>query len=82
MTRRQVRHGEAHFGARLRFAREAAALTQEQLAQLASVALRTIQRWESGESEPRARQTIALAMALGRDVAWFYTDHDDTPVAA
>lgn len=54
------------FGARLRRAREAAQLTQEELAAKAGVNRVTIANWELGEGGgARADQVKAVALALG-----------------
>lgn len=44
-------------------------LTQEELAEQAHVTVRTIQRIESGESQPRPHTMKAIAAALGTDFA-------------
>ncbi len=49
--------------------RQDAGLTQEQLAPLIGVTLRTIQRWEMGDSEPRSSQWPRTAGALNVTVA-------------
>jgi transcriptional regulator with XRE-family HTH domain len=55
-------------------ARQAAGLTQEQLARDVHVSLRTVQAWEGGETDaPHGRNLIALAKRLGKDnPAWIY----------
>jgi transcriptional regulator with XRE-family HTH domain len=35
-----------------------------------------ISRWERGEHRPKDDNLLHLAQVLGRDVAWFYTDHE------
>ena len=53
------------FANKLRDLREAKNLTQEELAKLCNVSLKTISRYESGQSKPRYRKTYdALAEAL------------------
>lgn len=37
--------------------------------------------WERGEHVPSMGNLAALAMATGRDMAWFYTDHDASAAA-
>jgi DNA-binding XRE family transcriptional regulator len=59
-------------GRRFCDAREAAGLTQEQLAPLVGVVTRTIVRWERGSSEPRGTQARHIAGLLGCDVESFY----------
>lgn len=50
---------------RIVFIRKKKGLTQEQLAELTSVSVRTIQRIECGESVPRSYTVKAIAVALG-----------------
>ena len=54
-----------NFGKRLRNLRKKAGLTQEQLAIAINVSLKTVQRWELGQREPRFEDIKALAIALG-----------------
>jgi transcriptional regulator with XRE-family HTH domain len=49
----------------LRELREAAGLTQLELANQLSVTPGTVYNWERGRGEPRARQVPQLAQALG-----------------
>lgn len=55
-------------------ARTQKGLTQEQLADLSNVTVRTIQRIESGESTPRAYTLKAIATALGIGFEELVTD--------
>lgn len=80
MSRRQVRNlNGSTFGARLREARESAALTQEKLAREIDVTLRTIQRWEddNSPSEPRGSQVMTLALRLGVDATDLYPPSEE-----
>lgn len=43
---------------------------------------RAVRRWRNGEGAPDVESLAKLAMVLGRDLNWFYTDHDEEPVAA
>ncbi len=54
-----------HFGRRLRELREAARLTQEQLAEKVGVKRDAVVRWESSKREPVWSSVLALAAALG-----------------
>lgn len=45
--------------------RKQAGLTQEKLADLVSIHLNTLSRWESGQREPRASEIIKLCEVLG-----------------
>ena len=49
-----------------------AGTTSESFARSIDRTLRTIQRWRSGESEPRGADLVLVAQALDRDPAWFY----------
>jgi transcriptional regulator with XRE-family HTH domain len=53
------------FAARVALLRRERQLTQPQLAELAGVSLRQIQRWEAGEDVPHPRNLRGLAAALG-----------------
>src|SRR5262249_28056166 len=63
--------GSEHFGARLRELREAAGLTQQELASRAGVQWETISRWERGAREPSWSNVLALAGVLGVDCTTF-----------
>ena len=54
-----------NFGDRLRRLRKKSGLTQEQLAESVGVSLKTVQRWEFNERQPRMEEIKALAKALG-----------------
>jgi putative transcriptional regulator len=60
-----------HFAARLKELREAAGLTQGQLAEKADVSHRAISAWEQGWREPSWSIVVALAEALGVGVEAF-----------
>ena len=47
--------------------------TSESFARRIDRTLRTVQRWRSGESEPRGADLVLLARELDRDPSWFYT---------
>lgn len=67
----------------VRKARRARGLTQGQLA--ARVGLNSnmaVSRWETGRGKPSTATLVRLGEVLGRDVAWFYTDHTDERQAA
>lgn len=55
----------AWFGGRLRELREAAGLTQQQLAERVGCRWLAVSRWERGEREPGWGQVNALCEALG-----------------
>jgi transcriptional regulator with XRE-family HTH domain len=52
------------FAARVAHLRRTRNLTQPELAELAGVSLRQVQRWEAGEGVPHPRNTRSLANAL------------------
>ena len=56
-------------GSRIRQLREAARLTQEELATAAGIGRVTLVRIENGQQSPRYETLVALAGALGRPVA-------------
>lgn len=56
--------GAEAFGGRLRELREAAGLTQQQLAERANVSARAVAQWEQGSREPGWSSILALAQAL------------------
>ncbi|WP_151409327.1 helix-turn-helix domain-containing protein [Anaerococcus sp. Marseille-P9784] len=66
------------FAEKLRDLREAKNMTQEELAKYCDVSLKTISRYESGQSKPRYRKTYdALAKALDTSHDYLVTDEDD-----
>ncbi len=62
--------------------RQQKALTQERLAELCEVSLRTIQRIESGEVDPRAYTLHCLGAALDFDFGEDNTEHEQVWLAA
>ncbi|NJS40206.1 MAG: helix-turn-helix transcriptional regulator [Rhodobacteraceae bacterium] len=63
----------ATFGDRLAGAREAAGLTQEDLAQRLGVRLTTVQNWEEDLAEPRGNRLQMLAGMLNVSLSWLLT---------
>ena len=63
----------ATFGDRLAGAREAAGLTQEDLAQRLGVRLTTLQNWEEDLAEPRGNRLQMLAGMLNVSLSWLLT---------
>ena len=55
-------------GSEISKARKAKGLTQEELAELSKVNLRTIQRIENGENEPRGKTLVLICEVLDLDV--------------
>jgi transcriptional regulator with XRE-family HTH domain len=63
----------ATFGDRLAGAREAAGLSQEDLAQRLGVRLTTLQNWEDDLAEPRGNRLQMLAGMLNVSLRWLLT---------
>jgi transcriptional regulator with XRE-family HTH domain len=61
----------AWFGGRLRELREAAGLTQQQLADRVGCSWEAVSRWERSVREPGWSQILALAAALGVECTAF-----------
>lgn len=61
---------------RIREARLAAKLSQEDLADEVGVRGQTIWRYEAGESRPRGEQLVKLAAALGRSPEWIVSGEE------
>lgn len=59
-----------NLGERIRMAREAKGLNQDELAELMKVEPPTVSRWESGEIRPRPKRLVKLAEILDRTVDW------------
>lgn len=74
----------ARIGQNIRAARDAAGLTQGELA--LALKLResqTVSNWERGVSRPSDENLVALGRVLGHDESWFYAEHDESePKAA
>ena len=67
----------ATFGDRLIGARDAAGLTQEELAQRLGVRLTTVQAWEDDMAEPRGNRLQMLAGMLNVSLAWLLVAEGD-----
>lgn len=63
----------ATFGDRLAAARDAAGMTQEQLAKRLGVKLKTLQGWEEDLSEPRANRLSMIAGMINVSMVWLIT---------
>lgn len=63
----------ATFGDRLAGAREAAKLTQAQLAKRLGVKVKTVRQWEEDLSEPRANRIQMLSGLLNVSLSWLLT---------
>ncbi|MFE3837490.1 helix-turn-helix domain-containing protein [Pseudogemmobacter sonorensis] len=71
----------ATFGDRLAGAREAAGLTQEELARRLGVRLSTLQAWEDDMAEPRGNRLWMLAGLLDISPGWLLTAEGEGPDA-
>lgn len=67
----------ATFGDRLAGARDAAGLSQEDLAQRLGVRLTTLQNWEDDLAEPRGNRLQMLAGMLNVSLSWLLTAEGD-----
>ncbi len=67
----------ATFGDRMAWAREAAGLSQPDLARRLGVKLITIQGWEEDRSEPRANRLQMMAGMLSVSLRWLLTGQGD-----
>lgn len=63
----------ATFGDRLAAARDAAGMTQGDLARRLGVKLKTLQSWEDDMAEPRANRLSMTAGLLGVSMVWLIT---------
>lgn len=71
------------FAEKLKGLRESKNMTQEDLAKYCKVSLKTISRYESGQSKPRYRKTYdALAEALDTTHDYLVTDEEDFILSA
>lgn len=67
----------ATFGDRMTGAREAAGLSQTDLARRMGVKVKTVRAWENDQSEPRANKLQMLAGMLGVSIMWLLTGRGD-----
>ncbi|SDN46829.1 Transcriptional regulator, contains XRE-family HTH domain [Lutimaribacter pacificus] len=67
----------ATFGDRLAAAREAAGMTQKQMARRLGVKLGTLTAWENDMSEPRANRLQMMAGILNVSIMWLLTGEGD-----
>jgi transcriptional regulator with XRE-family HTH domain len=72
---RQIKH---IVGENIRAARDASGMTQHVLAAALGMASghTAVGRWERGLVLPSPATFSRIADVLGRDISWFYTDHD------
>ena len=67
----------ATFGDRVAAAREAAGMTQKQMARRLGVKNATVRDWEDDLSEPRANKLSMMAGLLGVSIVWLLTGEGD-----
>lgn len=81
MTESWYTDDHATLGDRLAAGREAAGMTQAQLAERLGVRSKTLRDWENDVSEPRANRLQMLAALLGVSLRWLLTGEggDVTP---
>jgi transcriptional regulator with XRE-family HTH domain len=65
------------FGDRMTGAREAAGLSQSELAKRLGVKIKTIRAWENDRSEPRANRLQMLAGIMGVSIMWLLNGEGD-----
>jgi transcriptional regulator with XRE-family HTH domain len=75
-------YGLMRIGEKIRARRDLARLSQEELAERVGVAQSTLGRWEAGTGEPKLRQALALARALGVSLDYLADDALDEPPPA
>lgn len=63
---------------RIRQARKALGLTQQELAEQLDRSVQTIYAWERGLRYPRRAELQRLSENLGKPLAWFFTEADGT----
>lgn len=69
-------------GGRLRLAREARGLTQEELARRVNVTASTVSKWEQGaRANPQSRAMVAVAALLGVSLDWLLLGKGRGPAA-
>jgi transcriptional regulator with XRE-family HTH domain len=72
----------ATFGDRVAAAREAAGMTQKQMAKRLGVKLSTVRGWEEDLSEPRANKLSMMAGLLNVSIVWLLTGEGEGGLAA
>ncbi len=73
--------GTATFGDRVAGAREAASMTQTELARRLGIKKATLAGWEDDLSEPRANRLSMLAGLLNVSIKWLLTGEGEGPGA-
>lgn len=70
------------FRSRMKQARMARHLTQQQLADCLDVDRQSVKDWEAGRREPRIERMKQIASALGTQLAWFFEDDSEAAEVA
>ena len=78
MSSQATRQIRSIVGDNIKVARDELELTQHGLAALLGMASghTAVSRWERGVVMPATSTLTRIADVLGRDIHWFYTDHD------
>jgi transcriptional regulator with XRE-family HTH domain len=69
------------FGERLRNAREAAGMSQQQMASRLGVKGTTVNNWEAGKEDPRANRLQMIASLLNVPLLWLLAGSQKVPDA-
>ncbi|OUD09265.1 transcriptional regulator [Marivivens niveibacter] len=70
---------QATFGDRLAGARDAASMTQKELAAKLGIKLKTLKAWENDLTEPRANKLSMVSGLLGVSMTWLLTGDGEGP---
>lgn len=68
------------FGLRLKVAREAAGMTQEEVRSLTGISIASMSGWERGHGRPRPGTMDELAELFGVTTHWLLTGHGRSPI--
>lgn len=63
---------DEHVGARVRAARNASSVSQEQLGAKLGISYQQVQKYETGANRISCSMMAIIAAALDRDVSWFF----------
>lgn len=69
----------AQLAGRIRDARLASGLTQQQFAERVGCSMKSVQNWEAGSSTPRHGSVRAVASITKRPLTFFYGDEVEAP---
>lgn len=72
-------YGMETFGSRLRYARNAKGLTQQQLADALGINRVNISTWESDATKPEAAKIPAIVQMLGIEETWLFSGKGEPP---